>query len=150
MGGSDASVPRTNGEAACDTWRKTVMGQRKTPVTGEALEDLRPLMFSIAYRMLGTVRDAEDAVQEAYLRFHRSVVQGTSVEYPRAFLTTVVTRLAIDQLRSARAQRETYFGPWLPGPLLTSVEPIGARLQRVTLNAQSGLLVFDAEGGPSI
>lgn len=89
----------------------------------EALEDLRPLMFSIAYRMLGSVKDAEDIAQEAFLRFHRSTAEGTVVESPRAFLATVTTRLAIDQLRSARAQRETYFGPWLPEPLLTSAGP---------------------------
>ena len=61
--------------------------------------------------MLGSVKDAEDIAQEALLRFHRSTAQGTVVESPRAFLTTVTTRLAIDQSRSARAQRETYFGP---------------------------------------
>jgi RNA polymerase sigma-70 factor (TIGR02957 family) len=90
--------------------------------TQESFDDLRPLAFSIAYRMLGSVKDAEDVVQEAYLRVHRSAAQGTVVESPRAFLTTVTTRLAIDQLRSARARRETYVGPWLPEPLLTAVE----------------------------
>lgn len=90
---------------------------------GEAYEELRPLMFSIAYRMLGTVGDAEDIVQEAFLRLQRAVVEGTVVESPRAFLTTVTTRLALDHLRSARVRRETYVGPWLPEPLLTSTEP---------------------------
>jgi RNA polymerase sigma-70 factor (ECF subfamily) len=86
------------------------------------LEDftaLRPLLFSIAYRMLGTVSDAEDVVQEAYLRFHDAVQSGTAIESPKAYLSAVVTRLAIDQLRSARARRETYVGQWLPEPLLT-------------------------------
>lgn len=89
----------------------------------EAYEGLRPLMFSIAYRMLGSVREAEDVVQEAYLHFHRAVAQGTAVEAPKAFLTTVTTRLAIDALRSARLRHETYVGVWLPEPLLTSTAP---------------------------
>jgi RNA polymerase sigma-70 factor (ECF subfamily) len=68
--------------------------------------------------MLGSVGDAEDVVQEAFLRYHQAVRGGTAVESPRAFLATVTTRLAIDSLRSARARRETYLGPWLPEPLL--------------------------------
>jgi RNA polymerase sigma-70 factor (ECF subfamily) len=86
-------------------------------------EELRPLLFSIAYRMLGSVGDAEDVVQEAYLRAERAQADGTRIKSRRAFLTTVTTRLAIDELRSARARRETYVGPWLPEPLLTSTEP---------------------------
>jgi len=76
------------------------------------MEEFRPLLLSIAYRMLGSFGDAEDVVQEAYLRLHRE----ERVNSPKAFLTTVTTRLAIDQLRSARRQRETYLGPWLPEP----------------------------------
>jgi len=75
----------------------------------------RPLLFSIAYRMLGSVMDAEDIVQEAFVRW-----QGASegeVRSPRAYLSAVVTRLSIDQLRSARVRREEYVGPWLPEPL---------------------------------
>jgi RNA polymerase sigma-70 factor (TIGR02957 family) len=83
----------------------------------DVYEDLRPLMFSIAYRMLGSVSEAEDVVQEAFLRLHR---QSGRVESPKAWLSTTTTRLAIDQLRSARARRETYVGEWLPEPLLTS------------------------------
>lgn len=83
------------------------------------LEALRPLLFSIAYRMVGSVADAEDLVQEALLRYHRAVAEGASVETPKAYLSAVVTRLAIDQLRSARAQREAYVGEWLPEPLVT-------------------------------
>src|SRR5689334_12610 len=94
----------------------------------EAREDLRPLLFSIAYRMLGSASQAEDIVQEAYLRLHQSEAEGAVVRSDKAFLTTVATRLAIDQLRSARVQRETYYGPWLPEPLLTSPEPDGAML----------------------
>jgi RNA polymerase sigma-70 factor, ECF subfamily len=86
-------------------------------------EELRPLMFSIAYRMLGTASDAEDIVQEAFLRFHRETEKGTEIDSPKAYLSAVTTRLAIDHLRSARVRRERYFGTWLPEPLLTDAEP---------------------------
>jgi RNA polymerase sigma-70 factor (ECF subfamily) len=86
-------------------------------------EDLRPLLFSIAYRMVGTVSDAEDLVQEAFLRLHRAEREGEEIESPKAFLTTVVTRLAIDHLRSARVRREEYVGEWLPEPLLVDPDP---------------------------
>jgi RNA polymerase sigma-70 factor (TIGR02957 family) len=89
-------------------------------VTEDAYARLRPLAFSIAYRMLGTVSEAEDVVQEAFLRLHRT---GGDVEHPKAFVTTVTTRLAIDQLRSARRRRETYVGPWLPEPVVTDSRP---------------------------
>jgi RNA polymerase sigma-70 factor (ECF subfamily) len=89
-------------------------------------EELRPLLFSIAYRMLGSVGDAEDVVQEAFLRAERAEADGTRIESRKAYLTTVTTRLAIDELKSARARRETYVGPWLPEPLLTSTEPDAA------------------------
>jgi RNA polymerase sigma-70 factor (ECF subfamily) len=85
----------------------------------EAFETLRPLMFSIAYRMLGSVADAEDIVQEAFLRYHRVVADGGQIKSPKAFLSSVTTRLSIDQLRSARSHRESYVGPWLPEPMLT-------------------------------
>jgi RNA polymerase sigma-70 factor (TIGR02957 family) len=102
--------------------------RHRRPSAGEERDDLRPLLFSIAYRMLGTVSDAEDVVQEAYLRLQQSEVDGIVVRSEKAYLTTITTRLAIDQLRSARVQRETYYGPWLPEPLLTSPEPDGAAL----------------------
>jgi RNA polymerase sigma-70 factor, ECF subfamily len=82
-------------------------------------EDLRPLMFSIAYRMLSSVGDAEDVVQEAFLRYERAQAGGEKIESPKAYLSAVVTRLAIDHLRSARVRRERYVGQWLPEPLLT-------------------------------
>jgi RNA polymerase sigma-70 factor (ECF subfamily) len=85
----------------------------------DVFTDLRPLLFSIAYRMLSSVSDAEDVVQEAYLRWHRALQDGTAVESPKAFLSAITTRLAIDHLRSARVRRETYVGQWLPEPLLT-------------------------------
>jgi RNA polymerase sigma-70 factor (ECF subfamily) len=79
--------------------------------------ELRPLLFSIAYRMVGSVSEAEDIVQETFLRYHRA--QPTEVEHPKAYLSAVTTRLAIDHLRSARARREEYVGPWLPEPLVS-------------------------------
>jgi RNA polymerase sigma-70 factor (TIGR02957 family) len=90
-----------------------------SPVTSHAYEQLRPLSFAIAYRMLGSVAEAEDVVQEAFLRLHRT----EDVEQPKAFLATVTTRLAIDTLRSARVRRETYPGPWLPEPVVTDSRP---------------------------
>jgi RNA polymerase sigma-70 factor (ECF subfamily) len=81
----------------------------------------RPLLFSIAYRMLGSVSDAEDLVQDAYLRWLDA--PEADVRAPRAYLATIVTRLSINQLRSARSQRETYVGPWLPEPLVTEHAP---------------------------
>jgi len=87
--------------------------------TTEVFRELRPLLFSIAYRMLGSVTAAEDVVQEAFLRYHRARSEGPEVASPKAFLSTVTTRLAIDALRSARVRRESYVGEWLPEPLLT-------------------------------
>jgi len=78
----------------------------------------RPLLFSIAYRMLGSVMDAEDVVQEAYLRWQEA--PDVDVRSPQAYLTTIVTRLSINHLRSARVQRESYIGPWLPEPVVTA------------------------------
>jgi RNA polymerase sigma-70 factor (ECF subfamily) len=82
-------------------------------------QELRPLMISIAYRMVGSVSDAEDIVQEAFLRFHRQAGAGESIDSPKAYLSTVTTRLSIDHLRSARVRRERYVGTWLPEPILT-------------------------------
>ena len=78
-------------------------------------DELRGYLFAIAYRMLGSVAEAEDVVQEAFLRYHEAEVDAES---PKAYLATVTTRLAIDQLRSARARREVYPGEWLPEPLV--------------------------------
>jgi len=85
----------------------------------ELLEELRPRAFAIAYRMLGSVTDAEDIVQEALLRLHRVLESGEDIEVPEAYLATVVTRLGIDRLRSAQVRRETYVGEWLPEPVVT-------------------------------
>lgn len=84
----------------------------------ELLEELRPRSFAIAYRMLGSVAEAEDVVQEALLRVNAALEQGERIESPRAYVATITTRLAIDELRSARARRETYVGEWLPEPIV--------------------------------
>jgi len=78
----------------------------------------RPLLFSIAYRMLGSASDAEDVLQDAWLRYRRA--DWSSIRSPKAFATTVVTRLCLDRLKSAQATRQDYIGPWLPEPVLTS------------------------------
>jgi RNA polymerase sigma-70 factor (TIGR02957 family) len=83
------------------------------------LDDLRPVAFAIAYRMLGSVSEAEDVVQEALLRVHQALDGGEQIASPRAFIATVTTRLAINELRSARARRERYVGEWLPEPIIT-------------------------------
>lgn len=85
--------------------------------TTQIFNQYRALLFSIAYRMLGSATDAEDIVQEAFLRWLQA--SDEEIQSPKAFLSTVVTRLCIDQLRSARAQREQYVGPWLPEPIPT-------------------------------
>ncbi|HTP18423.1 MAG TPA: RNA polymerase sigma-70 factor [Solirubrobacteraceae bacterium] len=85
----------------------------------DLLDELRPTSFAIAYRMLGSVAEAEDIVQEALLRVHRAIEDGERIDSPRAFVATITTRLAIDELRSARARRERYVGEWLPEPVLT-------------------------------
>jgi RNA polymerase sigma-70 factor (ECF subfamily) len=90
---------------------------------GDAYQELRPLLFSIAYRMVGSASEAEDLVQEAFLRLRRAVAGGAEVVAPKAYLSAVTTRLAIDHLRSARVQRERYVGAWLPEPLVTGQEP---------------------------
>ncbi len=83
------------------------------------LDELRPGAFAVAYRMLGSVGEAEDVVQEALIRVHGVLESGERIASPRAYVATVATRLAIDQLRSARARRETYVGEWLPEPLVS-------------------------------
>jgi RNA polymerase sigma-70 factor (ECF subfamily) len=85
----------------------------------QLLDELRPVSFAIAYRMLGRVSEAEDVVQEALLRVHRALDRGEQIASPRAFVATVTTRLAINELHSARARREHYVGEWLPEPIIT-------------------------------
>jgi RNA polymerase sigma-70 factor (TIGR02957 family) len=93
----------------------------------ELLDELRPVAFGIAYRMLGSVSEAEDVVQEALLRVHQALDGGERIEAPKAFVATIATRLAIDELRSARARRERYVGEWLPEPIITDGEDDPAR-----------------------
>jgi RNA polymerase sigma-70 factor (TIGR02957 family) len=107
----------------------------------ELYEELRPGAFAIAYRMLGSASEAEDLVQEGLLRLHRTLEEGERLESPRAYLSTVVTRLAIDELRSARVRRETYFGEWLPEPLLTSSEDDPARHAEIADSLSLAFLV---------
>ncbi|WP_200213870.1 RNA polymerase sigma-70 factor [Micromonospora coerulea] len=85
--------------------------------------ELRPRAFAIAYQMLGSVSEAEDVVQEAFLRMHQTLRRDERITSPRAYIATLVTRLAIDQLRSARVRRERYVGEWLPEPLVTDPSP---------------------------
>src|SRR5258705_6548599 len=102
-----------------------------------AFEAERKRLFAIAYRMLGTASDAADVVQEAWLRWQRA--DANEIDSPRAYLSTVVTRLAIDHLKSARVQREHYVGPWLPEPL---VEETGASPADQLVLAESLSMAF--------
>jgi RNA polymerase sigma-70 factor (TIGR02957 family) len=107
----------------------------------ELFEELRPKGFGIAYRMLGSVSEAEDVVQEAFLRLYREIDGGARIESPEAYLVTVVTRLGIDELRSARARRESYVGEWLPEPILTAEDADPARHAEIAESLSVGLLV---------
>jgi RNA polymerase sigma-70 factor, ECF subfamily len=104
--------------------------------TAAIYQCLRPLLFSIAYRMLGSVTEAEDVVQEAFLRYHRVVASQGLPDSPKAYLSAVVTRLSIDELRSARVRRESYVGEWLPEPLLTGPEPLAQPAADPAANAE--------------
>ncbi len=107
----------------------------------ELFDRLQPKGFAIAYRMLGSVSEAEEVVQEALLRLYRELDQGSEIETPEAYFVTVVTRLAIDELRSARARREVYTGEWLPEPILTAEEDDPARHAEIADSLSVGLLV---------
>lgn len=91
--------------------------------SADQFEGHRRYLTGLAYRMLGSITEAEDAVQDAYIRWHGT--ERTRIESPRAFLAKVVTRICLDQMKSARAKRETYVGPWLPEPVLDA-ETLGA------------------------
>src|ERR1700739_2731303 len=88
----------------------------------ESFESYRTYLFSIAYRMLGSAMDAEDMVQETYLRYQATPPE--TIISLKAFLTTILTRLCLQQLHLARRKREEYLGPWLPEPLLTAEDPV--------------------------
>ena len=108
----------------------------------ELLEELRPVAFAIAYRMLGSVSEAEDVVQEALLRVHQALAAGERIASPRGFVATVTTRLAIDELRSARARREHYVGQWLPEPILTDGRDDPSRHAEIADSLSLAMLVL--------
>jgi RNA polymerase sigma-70 factor (ECF subfamily) len=114
--------------------------ERRAPES--EIEEQRRLSFAIAYRMTGSVSDAEDIGQEAFLRLERARRDGEEVESPRAWLSTATTRLAIDHMRSARVRRESYVGPWLPEPLLTEEGPGPAEHAEVADTASQAFLVL--------
>lgn len=106
----------------------------------------RDLMFSVAYRMLGVVTDAEDAVQDAWLRW--SSAPRSEVADPRAYLVRIVVNTALDRLRSARARREAYVGPWLPEPLLTETRSDAAERAELAESVSVAMLVVLESLGP--
>jgi len=124
----------------------------------ELFEGLRPALTGLAYRMLGSLSEAQDVVQEAYLRWHPAGAPRPAVQNPRAWLYQVVSRLCLDQLKSARARRETYVGTWLPEPVLdeATVQPGGVAelahdlsfallltLERLTPGERAAFLLHD-------
>jgi RNA polymerase sigma-70 factor (TIGR02957 family) len=120
--------------------------ERDSPPDGgrghdQLLDELRSLSFAIAYRMLGSVAEAEDVVQEALLRVHRAETEGPPIESPKAFVATVTTRLAIDELRSARMRRERYVGEWLPEPILTDTSDDPAQQAEMADSLSMAMLV---------
>jgi RNA polymerase sigma-70 factor (TIGR02957 family) len=111
-------------------------------MTEEEFDELRPSAFAIAYRMLGSVSEAEDVVQEGFLRLHRARKGGERIESPRAYLSTVVSRLSLDHLRSARVRRETYVGDWLPEPIVASADDDPARKAEMADSLSLAFLVL--------
>lgn len=124
------------------------------PVSGDvaAFDPLRPKLMRIAYRMLGSVADAEDVVQEAFLRW--LAVDRDAVREPEAFLRRVTTRLCLDVLKSARRRRETYIGPWLPEPVVEAADseiddmtlPLLMALERLSPLERAAFLLHDVFG----
>jgi RNA polymerase sigma factor (sigma-70 family) len=106
------------------------------------LGELRPVAFAIAYRMLGSVSEAEDVVQEALLRVHQVLDADEQIASPREFVATVTTRLAINELRSARARRERYVGEWLPEPIITDGHDDPARHAETADSLSLAMLVL--------
>lgn len=109
---------------------------------------LRRLMFSIAYRMLGSVAEAEDIVQDAFVKLHLAELGGARIDNSEAFATTVTTRLAIDALRSARVRREQYVGTWLPEPVLQDPRADPARSAELDESLSVAVLVLMEQLSP--
>lgn len=110
----------------------------------DEFSELRGLLFSIAYRMLGSVGEAEDIVQDSLLRYQRALADGVEVESPKAYLSAVATRLSIDRLRSARMRRETYVGEWLPEPVVADpAEDPAAHAEEADTLSMAFLLVLE-------
>lgn len=105
-------------------------------------QDLRGLMFSIAYRMTGSVAEAEDLVQEAFFRLQRARQSGVVVESPKAYLASATTRLAIDHMRSARVRRESYVGPWLPEPIVADLHESPEQMAELSDSLSMAFLVL--------
>lgn len=123
----------------------------KAPVGAAGLDPLRTKFIRIAYRMLGSVADAEDVVQEAFVRYLRN--DHSEVRKPEAFMRSTVTRLCLDHLKSARRQRETYIGPWLPDPILEDDEggedvtlPLMLALERLSPLERAAFILHDTFG----
>ena len=116
------------------------------PTGLDTFNSYRPLLFSIAYRMLGSATDAEDIVQEAYLRWERA--SEDEVRSPKSYLSTIVTRLSIDHLRKEKARREVYVGPWLPEPLMTSYNPDLTRTVELAESLSMAFLLLLETLGP--
>lgn len=109
----------------------------------EAFEEFRPYLFAIAYRMLGSVSKAEDMVQETYIRAY--TIAAETIQAPKAFLSKVITNLCLDYMRSAQAQRETYFGEWLPEPLITAeTEEPAAAVDKVDSISTAVLVLLES------
>src|SRR4051812_4872879 len=116
----------------------------------DSFDPLRPKLMRVAYRMLGSVADAEDVLQEAFIRWMKA--ERSEVREPEAFLRRTVTRLCLDQLKSARRQRESYVGPWLPDPVLEEEEaedvtlPLMLALERLSPLERAAFLLHDVFG----
>jgi len=108
------------------------------------LEELRPGAFAVAYRMLGSVSEAEDVVQESLLRVHSALERGEEISSPRAYVATIATRLAIDELRSARARRESYVGEWLPEPIASLDDDPSAAAEQADSLSLAFLVLLEA------
>src|SRR5882672_3848865 len=123
--------------------RMLTMGARTdVPMDATAIFlEQRPRLFGIAYRMLSSVADAEDVLQESFLRWQETVGAGTTIESPGAFLATIVSRRCLDQLRSARHRREEYVGPWLPEPLISDERLDPARVGELADSLSMAFLV---------